>query len=303
MLTKHKKHHGVVVPMITPLTAQSELDEGALRQVIDHLIAGGVQGILAAGTNGEGPSMSWKIRRRLMEVCVEQSAGRIHIYAGLGHCCMSEATEAACEYLRLGVDVIAAHLPFYFSLDPAEQLEFYRRFAGKISGPLMLYNIPGTTGMCIPLEVIGQLREAGNVVGIKDSSRDVERLGELFSRYKNDADFSMFSGASTLSAEALRLGADGIIASTSNVTPRLCSDLYLASCNKDHKEAEKLQERLSEINDFYLGGRPVSKSVSLLKVAMSLKGLCNPNVLPPLVEPSKEDRERVRKEMIEFGLL
>lgn len=298
-----KKYHGVIVPMITPFTAEGELDERSLRKILDHLIAGKVQGILAAGTNGEGPSISWRLRRRLMEICVEHSAGRLQIYAGIGHCCLSEQAEAACEYMQVGVDAIVAHVPFYFPLSPAEQLEYFRRLAEKISGPVLVYNIPTTTGMCIPLEVIEKFRKVSNIVGVKDSVMDLERLGKLFCLYKDDVDFSVFSGASVLSAKALEMGADGIIPSVGNLEPKLCTDLYLAARNGDYQKAEQLQERLSTLNRIYLGNRPTIKSISLLKTAMNLKGLGEMNFVPPMVEPEKEEQEAVREEMIEFGLL
>src|SRR5690554_2773450 len=137
-----KTYCGVVVPMVTPFTQEGELDEHAARRIIDHLIAGGVQGIFVLGTTGEGPSMPREMRARLVHLTIDHVAGRVQVYAGVFDTIVSESIDAARDYLRRGASAIVAQLPSYYRLAPDQQFQYFATLAERIKGPIILYDIP-----------------------------------------------------------------------------------------------------------------------------------------------------------------
>jgi 4-hydroxy-tetrahydrodipicolinate synthase len=221
--TPGKHYQGAIVPIVTPLTAQGELDEVALRRIIDFLAAGGVQGIFALGTTGEGPSVPRDIRPRLVRLAVDYAGGRLQVYAGIASTVLEESADAAKEYIRHGVTAVVAPLPGYYLLTADEQFRYFATLLERIHGPLLLYDIPAAVHNAIDPGVIEHLRVFPNVVGIKDSSGDRERLAGLLSSYSDDPGFSVLVGTTALVSFGLQRGADGFIPSAGNLNPSLCT--------------------------------------------------------------------------------
>ncbi len=295
-----KRYHGVVVPMITPFTPQGELDEPAVRRVIDHLIDGGVAGIFLLGTTGEEASMPASARSRLVAISVEHIARRATIYVGISHNCLANSVQAAEEYRRLGVDVLVARLPTYYSLTGPEQQAYFETLLARISGPLMLYNISSTTHMAIPLEVVEALSENSQVIGIKDSDNDLPRLQALVEKLGHRPDFSILVGVTGLAVQTLMLGADGLVPGPGNLVPGICQSLYESATRGDGARAQVFQRQVDEATALYRNGRTLAQSLGLLKAAMSALSLCGAHVLPPLPTPSAHDKEAVCRAFLEW---
>jgi dihydrodipicolinate synthase/N-acetylneuraminate lyase len=295
-----KRHHGVVVPMITPITSQGDLDEPAVCRVIDYLIEGGVGGIFVLGTTGEAASVPRSMRSRLVAVTVEHAGGRATTYAGIGDNCLAHSVDAAEEYFRLGIDAVVAHLPSYYALSPDEQSGYYAAIVERIPGPLMLYNIPSTTHMSIPIEVVEKLSEHPNVIGLKDSENNVARLETAMEALGGRSDFAVFAGVAALSARALRLGADGTVPSSGNLVPDLCQGLYESGIQGDVASVEEYQRLIDRVTDIYTRNRTLGQSLAALKAAMGALGLCNPDVLPPLRPLDTVQQEAVRRKFLEW---
>jgi dihydrodipicolinate synthase/N-acetylneuraminate lyase len=295
-----KRYLGVVVPMITPITSRGDLDEPAVRRVIDHLIEGGVNGIFVLGTTGEGASVPRRTRSRLVAIAVEHVGDRVATYAGIGNNCLDHSVHAAEEYFRLGVDVVVAHLPSYYALDPEEQSDYYAALAERIPGPLMLYNIPSTTHMSIPIEVVEKLSHHHKIIGLKDSENSVSRLEAVVEALGGRSDFAVFAGVSALSARALCLGADGIVPSPAHLVPDLCQRLYETGVQGDVASAEEYQRQVDQVANIYVRNRTLGQSLAALKAAMGTLGLCNPDVLPPLRPLDAAQQEAVRREFLEW---
>jgi 4-hydroxy-tetrahydrodipicolinate synthase len=166
----------------------------------------------------------------------------------------------------------------------------------------MLYNIPATTKVSIPLDVIDKLSEHPNIIGIKDSERSIERMDLLAKQYKDRQDFTIFNGWTTKSSYALLAGFDGIVPSTGNLIPGLFSQLYQAVLEGDKKRAEELQDKIDPIADFHQQEIPFSQMIPILKVMMNEFGLCGPTVLPPLSRLGAKNEEGIRKMMKELNL-
>jgi 4-hydroxy-tetrahydrodipicolinate synthase len=291
-----KPYRGVVVPMVTPVTGEGELDEAATRRVIDHLLDGGIDGVFVLGTTGEAASVPRAARLRLVELTVEQVAGRATTYAGISDNCLAHAVEAGTEYCRLGVDAVVAHLPSYYALNPDEQGDYYAALADRVPGPLVLYNIPSTTHMSIPIDVVEALSDHPKVIGLKDSQNDASRLDAVLQRLGGRADFAVLVGVTTLSAKALALGADGFVPSVGNLVPDLCQQLYECGVRGDASAAARMQQVVNQATGVYRAGRTLTQSLGALKAAMGALSLCGPDVLPPLRPLDSAEQETVRSE-------
>lgn len=291
-----KPYHGVVVPMVTPVTADEKLDEPATRRVIEHLIAGGVHGVFVLGTTGEAASISSKMGQKLVDVTVDQVGGRVVTYAGIGGNCLTDSVDAAEAYFRQGMAAVVAHLPSYYPLSPEEQFKYYTTLADRIPGPLMLYNIPKTTHLSIPVDVIAHLSGHPNIVGVKDSENDRDRLRALMQAVGKRSDFTVFVGVSALSQEALFLGADGTVPSPAHLAPELCVNLYKLAREGDVAGAKVCQAQLNEVAALYTENRTLGQSLAALKAALGELSLCGPSMLPPLHALSGAEQASLRRD-------
>lgn len=240
------KYHGVVVPMVTPITKNNEIDIDAVKRIINNFAQYNVSALIM-GTTGEGNSVSVESGVKMIKAASEAAAGRITIYAGLAGNCISEQYDAAVKFIEAGADVIAATLPCYYSLTPKQMYEYYKNLADTLTAPLMLYNITITTHMSIPLDVIEKLSHHPNIVGLKDSENNIQRMEEALTLFSDREDFAYFCGCAANSAKALSLGADGIVPSVGNYLPKIYNDLFEAGISGNTEIANDLQAKTIEI--------------------------------------------------------
>ena len=281
--------------MVTPVTKDGDIDVKAVERIIDNFAKYGVSALLM-GTTGEGNSVSVEQGVKMIEAAVKTAAGRITVYAGLAGNCVSEQMEAAKRFIAAGVDVIAATLPCYYALTPQEMLKYYTDLADALTVPLMLYNITITTHMSIPVDVIEKLSHHPNIVGLKDSENNLERMEELLRLVADRDDFAYFCGCAANSAKALALGADGIVPSVGNYLPKMYADLFDAGVKGDTALAEKLQQETIEIGKINTEGLTLGQSLAGLKVIMQMVGLCDTYMLPPLIELDDDTVKRIQEQ-------
>lgn len=287
-----KKYAGVVVPMVTPVTQVGQIDVAAVERIVESFAQAGVSPLLM-GTTGEGNSVSAESGLKLVETTVKAARGRITVYAGLTGNVVADQIAQADRYTKLGADVIVATLPTYYALTPEQMYEYYKHLADHITGPLMMYNILATTHMSIPVDVVERLSHHPNIVGLKDSERDLERMGQIVGFSKGRADFSYFCGWAAQSAHSLALGGDGIVPSTANFVPGMFRQLYDAALSGDTATAERLQEETNEMAKIYQAGRLLGQTLTALKVMMQTRGLCEPWMLPPLTRLSEAEEKEI----------
>lgn len=290
------KYRGVVVPMVTPVTENQQLDVAAVERIIEFFAVNGVAPLLM-GTTGEGNSVSATDGLLMVETAVKAAKGRILIYAGLTGNCFSEQLRQAEAYTKAGADVIVATLPSYYALTEEQMYGYYKNLADNITGPLMLYNILATTHMTIPVDVVKRLAEHPNIVGLKDSERDLERMQQCIAFSKERDDFAYFCGWAAQSAYSLSLGGDGIVPSTGNYVPEMFANLYNAAVKGDMALANSLQDETNEIAKIYQAGRTLGQSLTALKVMMQAKGLCEPWMLMPLTRLSEKEEQEIREKV------
>ena len=301
----NSKYRGVVVPMVTPVTQDGQLDVEAVKRIINFFADNKVSPLLM-GTTGEGNSVSQADGQLFVETAVQdrdawaaenvqRSASNVQrIYAGLTGNCFAEQVRQAEIYTALGADVIVATLPTYYALTPEQMYEYYKTLADCITGPLMLYNILATTHMSIPVDVIHRLADHPNIVGLKDSERDLERMAQCIEIAKGRDDFAYFCGWAAQSAHALELGGNGIVPSTGNYVPEMFSQLFDAAVAGDMATANRLQDETNEIAKIYQKDRTLGQSLTALKVMMQTKGLCESWMLMPLTRLSAEEEQAIQ---------
>lgn len=294
-MRKLNKYHGVVVPMVTPVTKEGDIDVKAVERIIDNFAKYNVSALLM-GTTGEGNSVAVEQGVKMIEAAAKAAAGRITIYAGLAGNCVSEQMEAAKKFVAAGADVIAATLPCYYALTPEQMMKYYTDLADALTIPLMLYNITITTHMSIPVDVIEKLSHHPNIVGLKDSEDNQERMEEILRLVADRDDFAYFCGCAANSAKALSLGADGIVPSVGNYLPKMYADLFDAGVKGYTATAEDLQQKTIEIGKINTAGLTLGQSLAGLKVIMKMVGLCDTFMLPPLTELDDDTVKRIQEQ-------
>ncbi|OFY52796.1 MAG: hypothetical protein A2Y87_00625 [Bacteroidetes bacterium RBG_13_46_8] len=290
----NKKYRGVIVPMVSPVNEDLSIDTDAVHKILDLLIGAGASPFLL-GTNGESVSLSETQKLKLIEETVSYVNRKATVFAGISGNCLEESIRNARLYAQIGVDVVVAHLPFYFPLSADQMLKYYEQLADSVPCPLIIYNNPITVKQSIPLEVIEQLSHHHNIAGLKDSERGMERLNQALYLWSKRTDFVYLLGWTVQSAYALLNGSDGIVPSTGNFIPGLYKDLFDAALCNDQTKAFDYQHKADRISDIYVKNRNISQSIPALKFIMSLTGLCQPFVLPPLSIPDLREQNEIRE--------
>jgi dihydrodipicolinate synthase/N-acetylneuraminate lyase len=291
------KCQGVIVPMVTPFTVEGQIDTNSVGRIIDHLIAGGVDGIFALGTTGEAASISGIEKQKLIEAATGYTKNRALVYAGISSNCLDESITMAKSYMDLGVDVLVAHAPYYYSLHEDETFRYFMKLADGIAGPLVIYNIPKTTGISLSIDIVEKLSNHERIIGLKDSEDTPGRLEAAIERFYGRSDFSYVVGCASLSAKAVSLGAAGIVPSSANLVARMYQQLFENAHKGNHAAAQKFQEQTDRISAMYQKNRSLGQSLAALKAAMHVLGLCGPAVLPPLETLGQEDIAAIKKQM------
>lgn len=290
---RSKRFSGVIVPLITPVTADGRGDEAGLLKIVDRIAEAGTEPFVF-GTTGESSSIPNEEKARLTAVLCDSFAGKMDLYAGIAGNCFEDSVVLAKRFGDMGVTVAVANLPSYYALDDTQMLRYFEALADAIPLPLIIYNIPATTKMSIPLDVVDQLSAHDNIVGLKDSERDEDRLEDAITRYKDRADFSHFVGWAAQSKKALLWGSDGLVPSSGNLVPGMYRELYDMALKRDEVAAQGLQDLTDDISLIYQKGRTLSSALAALKVLMNELGLCEKEMWPPLAAIEGEEEAELR---------
>jgi 2-dehydro-3-deoxy-D-pentonate aldolase len=302
---KYKKtrlYQGVVVPMVTPVTATGGLDEAAARRIIHFLLTAGVQGVFVLGTTGEAASVSAADKLRLVKLAAEHIDGRAKLYAGVNENSLRDAIHAGNTYLGAGVDVVVSLLPSFFPLRAREISAYFSSLLNHLEGPVILYNIPATTRMSIPIETLESLVGHPRFLGVKDSENNPSRLETIIEKFRERDNFSVFIGVGALMNAANLRRADGMVPSMANLSPGLCVELFGCAQTGNRSMAEELHKKMMKTAALYQRGRTLGQSLAALKAAMSFLGLCEPAMLSPLLPLDREEIDTLYQDLVNFGL-
>jgi len=273
---------GIIPPVATPMKDNEDLDIPRLKWFLDHQIASGVHGIFVLGTNSEFYAMDEDEKQQVIATAVEHVRGRVPVYAGTG----AESTREAIRLTKMaqkeGVQGVSVITPYFVMPNQQEIFDHYRKIAESTSLPVILYNNPSTCGgLKIDIDTVARLAEIPNILGIKDSSGDLQNTNEYL-RVVPDR-FSVLQGRDTLIYHALIWGARGAVPATANVAPRLLVDIYECFQRGDHEGAKKAQRSLTPVRmSLSLGTAPGGVKQALMLMGMSIGPSRSPvNPLPP----------------------
>lgn len=286
----------VIVPMVSPFGADYSIDQIAVERMCELFVNTGVS-VFVLGTTGEGDSIEKSQREELVKLVVRSVEGQTPVYAGLTGNSLVESVADSKKYADLGADYLVAKLPAYYPMNDTQMLLYLEKLANLVSLPLFIYNIPATTHHSIPLEIVEKLSYHPNILGLKDSERNKERLDEAIRLWGNREDFDFLIGWAPMSAYGLQKGANGIVPSTGNICPELYVQMIDAVSSCDEKAAFELQEKTDRISALYQKDRTLSQSIPALKTLMKTKGICSGEVLPPMLTMSFQEEENYLAEV------
>lgn len=281
--------------LITPFK-NNKIDEKSLEKLIEFQIKGGVDGIVPCGTTGESPTLSHEEHSLVVELCVKIAKKRVKVMAGTGSNSTEEAVMMTKHAKRVGADSCLIVAPYY-NKPIAEGVYQHFKALDKCGIPLYIYNIPGRSVINISDENLARIAELKNVVGIKDATGDLARVATL--RLLINKKFSYLSGEDATAVGFNAMGGNGVISVTSNIAPKMVSDLQKATAKGDYKTALKIQDRLTDLHSaMFCETNPIP-----IKYAASLMGLCSEEIRLPLVSPSASAKARIEKEMKKLKLI
>lgn len=293
-----KKYSGIVIPAVTPLSEDHTLDHAAVEKMFSNFYNSDAMPFIL-GTTGEAPSLPLSIKFDYIQTAVKFKKPGSLLYAGISSNCLEESIELAKKSFDAGVDVVATTLPSYYALSEYQMKKYFEELAEAIPGSLIIYNIPATTHMSIPLKIIDELSHHDNIVGSKDSERSEERLKESIALWKDREDFSHFVGWAAKSAEAL-LNGSGLIPSTGNLYPSVYKEMIDAAQVGNPERVYELQKLSDTLGALYQVGRTLGESLWALKFLMKEVELCDPHVMPPLQSLPAGEETKLRNEFEEI---
>ncbi|WP_321301953.1 dihydrodipicolinate synthase family protein [uncultured Sphaerochaeta sp.] len=289
---------GIIPPIVTPITEDEKVDEASLRKVVDYVIEGGCSGILAFGSNGEFYMMEEGEMEEALGIMVEQCAGRVPIYMGVGAIRTSKCVRLARMGVRLGARSVSILQPMFLKPTEEELKQHFQTIAASVSEvPVLLYNNPGRCGYAMSQDLVEELAHSiPNLVGMKDSSGDLTQTME-FVRRNADIGFKVLSGKDTLIYSGLGVGAVGAVCSTANYLPRLVCSIYERYVAGDIKGSLEAQQRLNPIR---LATDKSSFPVATKDLANLVGNKVGKPYLPTMPSPAAQ-MENLRESLIDGG--
>ncbi|MDF1656758.1 MAG: dihydrodipicolinate synthase family protein, partial [Verrucomicrobiales bacterium] len=236
-------YEGIIPPMITPLTDRDTLDREGLERVIERMIDGGVSGIFALGTTGEAPSLSYRLRRELVEHTCKIANGRVPVLVGITDTSLVESARLAQDVVDYGAAAVVTSAPFYFPAGQPELREYLEHLLPELPLPLMLYNMPALTKIVFQKEVVSWALSQEKIIGLKDSSGDLTYFKRSLALAKAQRpDWSLLVGPEELLGEVVLMGGQGGVNGGAILHPRLYVDLYEAAKANNLVEVRRLSD-------------------------------------------------------------
>ncbi len=285
--------YGIIPAMVTPLTADDQINEPALRRLTNYLIDGGVHGLFAIGSQGEFWAFTAEEKQHVWQIVVDETKKRVPVYAGTAAVTTRETVQLTKLAESVGVDAVSVLTPYFISPNDDELYDHYRLVAEATKLPVLLYSNPARTGVKLSVKLVARLAKIDNIVGIKDSSGDLELAAQYIEATARE-NFAVVMGRDTLIYAGLMYGAKGAIAATGNVVPQLVASIYERFIAGDFQGAREAQEALAPLRlAFSWGTFPV-----VIKEALNLMGMdAGPARAPvgPLTEDKREQLKNVLK--------
>jgi 4-hydroxy-tetrahydrodipicolinate synthase len=295
MASIRERIKGSIPALITPMK-DGKVDEAAFRALVQWQIAEGSTGLVPTGTTGESPTLSHEEHMRVVEICVEEAAGRVPVIAGAGSNSTDEAIALTRHAKEVGCDAVLSVTGYYNKPSQEGQYRHFMAIAEAVDIPILLYNIPGRAIVEITVDTMARLARHRNIIGVKDATANLMRPSR--ERGAIGKDWLLISGEDGTALGYNAHGGHGCISVTANVAPRLCAEFQAASLAGDFALAREYQDKLMPLHDAMF----CEPSPAPAKYGVSLLGRCLPDVRLPLVEATDAARAQVKAAMIGAGL-
>ena len=286
---------GVGVALVTPFTENGAIDFAAVAKIVDNLVEGGVDYILVLGTTGETPTLTSDERKALIRFVRERVAGRTHLMVGVGGNCTRDVVATLRSWDLSGYDAVLSVNPYYNKPNQEGLYQHFKAIAEASPLPIMLYNIPGRTGVNMAPETIARLaNDFSNIIGVKEASGNLKQMEEVKALTPNN--FLLISGDDGLTVEVIKRGGVGVISVLANVYPAETVEFVrLALDGEVEKAAEKLNNLDNIISALFEEGNPVG-----VKTALHVKSVCSNTMRLPLVSGSEALEDKFEKLIAEY---
>ena len=288
---------GSIVAIVTPFK-NGKIDETSLRNLVNWHIAEGTHGIVPVGTTGESPTLDHSEHREVVEIVIDQVNNRVPVIAGAGSNSTSEAISLLMHAESVGADAALIVTPYYNKPTQEGLYEHFKAINRASMGiPIIIYNIPPRSIVDMSVEVMGQLSNLENIIGVKDATSDLSRVEKQKKQCKDG--FLQFSGEDITAFEFMKNGGNGCISVTANVLPKLCSDFQNLCIEGNYDEALKIHKKLEPMHNALF----IETSPSPVKYVLSKMGRIEDELRLPLVSIRKETKEILDKVISDLDLI
>jgi 4-hydroxy-tetrahydrodipicolinate synthase len=288
--------------MITPLKGRDELDIAGLEKLVEHILAGGVSGLFILGTTGEGPSLSYRLRRELIERVCKQVNHRVPVLVGITDTAFVESVNIARASADFGADAVVLAPPYYLPEAQPELQEYLDHLVPELPLPLYIYNMPALTKVHIELDTVRRAMDNPRIIGLKDSSSDLSYFkgaAELIKQHRPD--WPLLCGPEEKLLATLQLGGNGGVSGGANLFPKLYVKVVEAYRAGNLARAEELQKQIQRVSDsFYRIGKYSSSIIKGIKCVANTLGICNDFMAEPFHKFRASERELVKARLKEI---
>jgi 4-hydroxy-tetrahydrodipicolinate synthase len=292
---------GIIPPLVTPLRDRDELDVAGQEKLIERIITGGVSGIFILGTTGEGPSLSYQLRRELIERICRQVKQRVPVLVGITDTAFVESVHLARYAAVTGADALVVAPPYYLPEAQPELQEYLDHLVAELPLPLFLYNMPALTKVHFELDTVRRAMDEPRIIGLKDSSGDLDYFKSAAELIKQRPDWSLLIGPEEKLFDSLQLGGFGGVSGGANLFPKLYVKLVAAHRAGNLARAQELQQQIQRVSDsFYRIGKYPSSIIKGIKCALACLGVCDDFMAEPFHRFRAEERKLVQTRLKEI---
>ena len=285
---------GIIPPLVTPLLDQDQIDAAGTERLFEHVIQGGVHGVFVLGTTGEGTSLSPSARHRFVELACEVVAGRVPVLVGITETSMASALELADQSYAAGAAAVVSAAPYYLPMTQADLITYVEQLADRLPLPLLLYNMPSCTKTAFDVSTVKTLSQHANVIGLKDTSGDLNYYAEVAEYANSQDDFTLLIGPEEKLAKSIQLGGHGGVTGGANMFPTLYVSLYEAAAAGDIDRANALQAVVQQISDsMYAVTDSGARVLQGVKAGLEELGICSGVVAAPFQTYGDREREMI----------
>lgn len=292
---------GIIPPVITPLSDRDTLDRAALERVLENMINAGVKGVFVLGTTGEGPSLSYRLRREVVETTTRVVNRRVPVLVGITDTAFVESVNVARAAASAGADGVVLAPPYYMPEGQPELRDYLDHLVPELPLPLFLYNMPSLTKVSFEFDVVKWAMQQPNIIGLKDSSGNMGYFNRLLELRSQRPDWTLVTGPEELLAETVLLGGHGGVNGGANVFPKLYVNLHAAAEAGDLQRTRELHSLVIAVaSRLYTIGRHSSAVIKGIKCAASCLGLAGDFMAEPFHRFKEPERKQVQTAIAEL---